>query len=155
MLKYKQDRVNLQRIVCVLKKGVDFMLALKNWLLANRKFSEDDHVDLLGLAVVGLTISIFTFDFQIFMEQMCYIEGLYFETSKTFPQLIWESPWKILLFCCPALIFWLLSQRKRCQSRLAFLQCLAKIAALLLIMVFITYLDFNYLMTEWSIYYIN
>ena len=58
MLKYKQDRVNLQRIVCVLKKGVDFMLALKNWLLANRKFSEDDHVDLLGLAVVGLTCAI-------------------------------------------------------------------------------------------------
>ena len=46
------------------------MLALKNWLLTNRKFSEDEHVDFLGLAAVGLTIAIFTFGFQSFMIQI-------------------------------------------------------------------------------------
>lgn len=126
------------------------MLALKNWLLTNRKFSEDEHVDLLGLAVVGLTIAIFTFGFQIFMIQISYIDGIYFSADKTFLQLILESPWKTLLFCCPALIIRQLPRRKNCRSRLAFLLCLCSIVALLLLLVFSIYLDVNYLTTEWS-----
>lgn len=125
-------------------------LKLKDWLLADRKYSEEEHVDWLGLIVVGLTIAIFTFGFSVFMKQLSYIDGLYFPADKTFPQLIGESPWKILLFCCPALIFWQLVQRKHCQSRLAFLLCLGSTAALLLLLVFSIYLDCNYLVTEWS-----